>query len=855
MTLICAYYSIKSQKSQVFKEVKVKKARKHSGTFIHRVSEFIVDKRLFIFLFVIAGMIFSAFSIGWVEVENDLTEFLPDGSSSQMGADVMFEEFTLTGMAQIMVANISLEDAWDLSKKIQEVDGVQIVVFGEDKAYYNNASACYTLIFDYPQSDPKCEASLDEIKAILSGHDAYISSDIGNPIGDILDEEITLMILVAGIIVIIMLMLTSKSLVEVPVILITFFAAMVLNMGTNFIYGKISFVSNSVTSLLQLALSLDYAVILINRYRDSSKRLPLRESVVEALEKSVPEVFGSSLTTVGGLAAMMCMQFKLGPDMGMCLIKAILFAMLSVFALMPGLLMIFGKAIIKTQHKSLIPNMSFIGKFAYKARKVITPLFVVIVIAAMLISSACPFSYGYTNQEAAKLNDQTMAKKMISQNFGATNMIALLVPSGDFEKEAALLKELESRDEVGSTMGIAGMELIDGYTLTDKLTPREFSELIDLDYEIATVIYAAYAASNEEYGSIINDISKYKVPLIHIVEFAVEQIDSGMIDLEGIDMSGIGDMAGMAGMGDVSSLLGNAKELLDTALSMTVGENYSRMVIYLNLPDDSDETFAFIEEMKSIASDYYDGANVYAVGMSTTSMDFKESFQMDNFIVTAVSIIIVLIVLLFSFKSIAMPIILILVIQGSIWINFSIPSIMETPIFFLGYTIISAIQMGANIDYAIVIATRYNELKHEMDQKQAIIETMNFAFPTVITSGTIMSSAALLIGYMSSEATISSLGINLGRGTIISIILVLFVLPSLLLVSDKLVDKTSFKLFKKKKKAEEIHDGRVYVSGRVSGEIHGVIDGEIDAVIDGNVNLNLLSGQINQGKEDEANEK
>ena len=817
---------------------------------MHRISETIVDKRNIIFVIVILGIIFSAFSIGWVDIENDLTKFLPEGSSSQIAADVMFEEFTLMGMAQIMVANVSLEDAWDLSKKIQEVDGVQIVVFGEDKAYYNNASACYTLIFDSPQSDQRCEIALDEIKTLLSEYDVYVSSDIGNPIGDILDKEITLMILVAGIIIIVMLVLTSRSLVEVPVILLTFFAAMALNMGTNFIYGRISFVSNSVTSLLQLALSLDYAVILINRYRDASKRLPLRESVVEALEKSVPEVFGSSLTTVGGLAAMMCMQFKLGPDMGMCLIKAILFAMLSVFVLMPGLLMVFGKAIIKTQHKSLIPNMSFIGKFAYKARKVIAPLFVLIVIASMLISSTCPFSYGYTNQEAAKLNDQTLARKMITQNFGTTNMIALLVPSGDFEKEAALLKDLGSREEVGSTMGIAGMEIIDGYTLTDRLNPREFSELVGLDYEVATVIYAAYAATHNEYGSIINDISKYRIPLINVVEFAVDQINSGLVDLEGIDMSGMGsiDMSGFGSI-DMSGMLDNAKELLDLALSMTVGENYSRMVIYLNLPDDSDETFAFIEEMKAIASDYYDGAEVYAVGMSTTSMDFKSSFKLDNFIVTAVSILIVLMVLLLSFKSIAMPIILILVIQGSIWINFSIPSLMQTPIFFLGYTIISAMQMGANIDYAIVIATRYNELKHEMDKRQAIIETMNFAFPTVITSGTIMASASLLIGYLSSEATISSLGINLGRGTIISIILVLFVLPSLLLVSDKLVDKTSFNIFKNKKKTTAEGDGRVRVRGYVSGEVSGYIEGEIDAIVDGNVNLNLLSGEINKGKD------
>jgi predicted RND superfamily exporter protein len=132
--------------------------------------------------------------------------------------------------------------------------------------------------------------------------------------------------------------------------MITFVVAMVINMGTNFIFGKISFVSNSVTSLLQLALSLDYAVILINRFRDESSRLPLRESVVEALSHAVPEVFGSSLTTVGGMAAMACMQFKLGPDMAICLIKAILLAMLSVFIVMPGLLMIFGPAIKKTEH-------------------------------------------------------------------------------------------------------------------------------------------------------------------------------------------------------------------------------------------------------------------------------------------------------------------------------------------------------------------------------------------------------------------------------------------------------------------------------------------------------------------------
>ncbi len=819
--------------SSKFRRLNVKNSKRHSGSFMHKLSEIIVDKRNFIFIAVIIAIVFSVFSMGWVEVQNDLTSFLPDKSDSKAGVDVMMEEFTLFGSAQVMVANVSLDKAWEIKEEIEEIEGIQMVEFGEDAAHYNNVSACYSLTFSYPQSDERCTVALDEIKLALEGYDTYISSDIGNPMGAILDNEIVLIMAVAGVLIIAMLLLTSKSVVELPVILLTFLVAMILNMGTNFIYGEISFVSNSVTSLLQLALSLDYAVILLNRFRDEYKRLPLRDAVVEALTKAVPEVFGSSLTTVGGLAAMMCMQFKLGPDMAMCLIKAVLLAMLSVFIVMPGLLMIFGKALKKTEHKSLIPDVSFIGKFAYKTRKVIVPLFVVVIIAGMFISHACPFSYGYTSQEAVKMNEQTLAKKMISESFGSTNMVALIVPAGDYEKEAELLAELEARDEVESTMGLANIEAMDGYTLATGLNPRQFSELAGLDYELASIIYAAYAADKADYGSIINDLGSYEVPLINMFLFLTEQIDSGLVSLEG----------------EQADMLASAKEQMKSAKDMLIGENYDRMVVYLNLPDDGEETFQFLDEMKAIAKSYYEDGEVYLVGNATTAKDFKESFQIDNIVVAAVSIITVLIVLLLSFKSVVMPVILILIIQGAIWINFSIPTLLNTPLFFLGYIIISAIQMGANIDYAIVIATRYNELKGEMPKREAIIETMNFAFPTVITSGTIMSVAGLLIGYMSSEATISSLGLNLGRGTIISIILVLFVLPQFLLVSDKLVDKTSFTIFKKKESKETTLDGRIRLCGQVSGEISGRIEGMIDGVVDGNVNLTLHSGEINEEKE------
>ena len=807
---------------------------KEKKSLLYRMSECIVDRRGIIFFIVIIAIVFSAFSVGWIQVENDLVAFLPDKSESREGLEIMNSQFVMPGSAQVMVANVTLEEAWEIYDKILELDGVQMVDFDESKAHYNNVSAYYSLIFKDAQSSPDCVETLDLVKSSLSGYDAYVTSDIGNPIGDILDQEVILILAVASVIILVMLFLTSKTFMEVPVILLTFLVAMILNMGTNFIFGKISFVSNSVTSLLQLALSLDYAVILINRYKEESTRLPLREAVVAALSKSIPEVAGSSLTTIGGMVAMLFMQFKLGPDMAMCLIKAIFFAMLSVFIFMPGMLMVFGKLMLKTEHRSLIPDVSFIGKFAYASRKIVTPLFILLIIGAMILSSGCPFAYGYMSQEAAKLNEQTLAKKMISDNFGSTNMLALLVPSGDFEKEKALLEELESFDEVSSTMGLANVEAIDGYTLADKLNPREFSELAGLDYELASLVYAAYAAEQAEYGTIINNLSTYGVPLIDMFLFVTEQIDAGLVSLEG----------------EQADMLSEAKELMMTAKNQMIGEDYNRMVIYIDMPEDSDETYEFLNKIRATAKSYYEEGEIYLLGNSTSAEDFKKSFELDNIVVTGLSIAIVLLVLLFTFKSVGLSMILIIVIQGAIWINFSIPALLETPLFFLGYLIISAIQMGANIDYAIVIATRFNELKNEKTPRDAIIETMNFAFPTVITSGSILAISGLLIGYMSSEATISSMGLNLGRGTIISVILVLFVLPQLLLVGNKIVEKTRFS-FMKKKNATEIRDSKVRVSGRVTGDFSGTIDGVIDAVLDGDVNLTLLSGESSEKKEEE----
>ncbi len=790
-----------------------------------KVAAFIVDKRNLFFLLLIIGLIFSAFSSSWVQVENSLTEYLPADSETRQGLDIMEEQFTTYGTASVMVENLSLSRALEIQEQLSDIEGIQSVAYTEEDNY-NNVSALYAITFDYSETDERCLEALDAVKEHLRGHDIYVSTALGNSTAEIIDQEVSVIMVIVAIIVVTVLIFTSSTYAEVPVLILTFLSAMILNQGTQFLVGKISFVSNSVTSILQLALSLDYAVILCNRFKEEREHLPLREAVITALSKGIPEITSSSLTTIGGMVAMMFMQFKLGPDMAVCLIKAVLFALLAVFVVMPGLLMLFGPWMEKTKHKSFVPHIPFVGRFAYKTRYIVPPIFICLILLGCYYSNRCPYVYGYDEIETPKLNYVQIAENKIADNFSATNFVALVYPKDDYGIEKKLLAELDSYEEVDYSMGLSNVEAMDGYMLADKLIPRQLAELAGLDYELAQMVYATYAAEQEDYGSVVSDLANYKVPLIDMMLFICDQIDSGIISLEEEQMD----------------MLKEAQTQMKAAKAQLQGDSYNRVLIYLNLPEGGEETYAFLDTIRSLARKYYPEGNVYVVGNSSVEQDFKISFATDNLVITIVSILIVLVVLLFTFKSAGMPLLLILVIQGAIWINFSIPAFTGTPLFFMSYLVVSSIQMGANIDYAIVIASRYQELKNEMHHRDAIIETMNFAFHTIITSGTILACAGVLIGMMTSEAAIVGIGQSIGRGTIISIALVMFVLPQILLVGGEIVDKTSFSM-PKANLPKISGNGHVRVDGLVRGEIHGYVSGILRADINGDVDLNLLSGK------------
>lgn len=798
---------------------------------IEKVAAIIVDKRKAFYLFYIIAAIFCAIATGWTQVNNDLTSYLPDTTETRMGLTLMDEEFVTFGSGSIMLDNVTFDTAERVAAELEEIDGVTSVVVENDEDSYKNGSALLSVTFDGEAEDQISKDAMIAIREKLESYDAYISSEVGNSSAETIAAEMQVVVLIAVVIIIAVLLFTSHTYMEVPVMLMTFGMAALLNMGTNFIFGEISFISNSIAVVLQLALAIDYAIILCNRYTEERTTMEPREATITALSKAIPEISSSCLTTISGMVAMMFMQFKIGFDLGIVLVKAILCSIFVVFTLMPGLLMSFSPLIDKTHHRYFVPKITAIGKLASKTKFILPPIYVVFLVVSFVLSSKCNYVYGYSTLSTITRNSTQIAEEKIKDTFDTSNLVVVMVPAGDYNKEHRLLERLESLPEVDSAMGLANIEAKDGYMLTDALTPRQFAELTDMDIEIVQLAYSAYAASEENYGQIVSSVNNYAVPLIDMFGYIYEQKEAGYVTLDD-DLN--------KDIDDLNEQLNDAKLQLST-------ENYSRMLLFTNIPEEGEETFAFLDDLHEIVYEYYpDGA--YIVGDSTSDYDLGISFATDNMLVSVLSFLFVLVILVFTFKSAGLPVLLLAIIQGSIWINFSFPVLSGTNIFFMSYLIVSSIQMGANIDYAIVISSRYTELKKQMPIKDAIVETLNFAFPTIISSGAILAIAGMLIGILSSDEAISSIGLCLGRGTFISILLVMFVLPPILLLGDTIIEKTSFTL--KHRDIVQHRSGYMRVNGHVRGYVSGIVDAQISGVIHGE-----LSAQLDSENSDELKQR
>ncbi len=805
----------------------VKNSDKKDDNIMIKIAAFIVDKhRAFYFIFA-AALVLCLISIPKVRVNNDISSYLPSDTETRRGLTLMDEEFVTYDTEKIMVTTITAQTAEMLKEKMEQVEGVKEVEFENDDDHYNQSAAMFTVTLSVRDDLDRELEIIENVKAQLEGYDYYVYSDSIDDSSKQLESEMNIILLIALVIIVAVLLFTSSSFMEVPIFLIVFGVAALLNMGTNYLMGEISFITKSVAVVLQLALAIDYSIILSHRFAEEKKTKNAYDAIVTALSKAIIEISSSSLTTLAGLAALMVMQLKIGMDMGLVLCKGIICSLLTVFLIMPGLLLMFSDKIDKTTHKSFVPSIQKWCDLVIKLRFIIPFIFIGVIAVGAVVSSMSDYAFDASSGQMEKQTENSIAKRKINDIFGTEHQLAVIVPSGDYDREAKVISLVEKNPNINSALGLANQEIDDDYMLTDRINARELSKLMDIDYDLSCLLFQAYGAQHDEYSAIFSDVNDYKVPIIDLFMYIHEKMDLGIINLDEEQSDDLNDMY---------DTLTEAKEQLES-------DNYSRIIFTYQCDIESDEAYQMLKDIRSDVEQYYD--ECLLVSDSVNSRDLGDSFSGDNSKISIITILALLFILMFTFRSAGVPVILVLAIQGSVWINFSIPVITSTRLYFLAYLVVSSIQMGATIDYAIVFTNRYLELKDTMEKKQAAAMALNQSFPTILTSGSILTLAGFLIGMLSTNAIISALGTALGRGTLISIVIVMMILPQIVLLTDKFIEKTSFRKEDTDAAKNEKREmsGLVYINGRIKGEVTGFMDGVFKGFIKGDINAKIEVGE------------
>lgn len=669
----------------------------------------VVDGRKpILIVFVLAAAICAVLQ-GFVAVNYNMNDYLPEDSPSTVALEQMEEAFD-GGIpnARVMVRNVTIPEALAYKARLSQVDGVTDVLWLDDavdvtvplsmldtdtvKTYYRDSAALFTVTIE---DDKEIEA-VEAIRTIIGDENAMSGSAVSTALATTSTvSQIQIITVFAVLFVLVVLALTTACWLEPLVILGGLGIAIVINAGTNLIFGEISFVTNAAGSILQLAVSLDYSVFLLHRFEDclQEEQNPKR-AMVSALCKSTSSIFSSGLTTVIGFLALVFMRFQIGPDLGLALAKGVAISLITVFVFMPALILVTNKLRKKTQHRALVPDFHGFGRVVAKLMIPLALLFAVIMVPCNLASNANRFYYGSSHIFGAETQLGADIAS-IEEVFGKSDTYVLMVPRGDFTKEKALSDELHTLPQVKSILS---------YVDTVGLTiPMEF--------------------------------------------------------------------------------------LPEDTLSQLISPNYSRMVLTVEEDYEGEATFALVEQIRAIAQQYY--PDVYHLaGEGVSTYDLMDTITADMPKVNAIAIGAVFVVLLLTMKSIILPVILVLSIETAIWINLAVPYFIDSVIFYIAYLIISSIQLGATVDYAILLTDRYREFRTVLgvaDKKQAIIETISAVSVSILTSASVLTVVGFLLGYISTHGILSQLGMLLGRGTLCSLAIVLFVLPGLLYLFDRVV--------------------------------------------------------------------
>jgi len=711
---------------------------------VDRFANFIIHHKKFILVSFIAAAAVSAVLSLFVGVNYNMVDYLPPDVQSTRAIDIMEKEFDgAMPNTNVMVKGISVQQALEYKKKLESVDGVREVLWLDDaidlkqplemadtstvENFYKDGNALFSVtvaeggesetldaiqnaILDVPGADGA--VGIDNALRADGTDDAPGVDGIDNADGvdnNVAGEtpdlvtvqhstgaEVGNAMAILLPIILVILILASASWIEPFLFIASIGIAVLLNMGTNIFFGEVSFMTNAISPILQLAVSMDYAIFLLHSFVSNRKICAdVNEAMRRAIRASMSTVAASAATTLFGFLALTFMNFQIGADLGLTLAKGIVLSFITTMVFMPALILCMVKLLDRTKHRRLLPDFRNVGRGLSKIAIPALVLIVIFIIPSFLGQSQTEFVYG--NGSVGLNHESGRDKIAIQDEFGQSTVMALLVPRGEIAKESALSREIEQIDHVTSVLSYANT--------VGEAFPPEF-----------------------------------------LGEDVTEQFYS---------------------------------------------ERYTRILVYTDTPEEGDAAFSTVREVRDAAKSYY-GDTVYAAGQSANIYDIKNVVETDNRIVTLIAAIAIFFVLLVTFRSVTLPFILLLTIEAGIWINLAIPYFTGTSINFLGYLVLNTVQLGATIDYAILLTNTYMGNRKLMPQGQAMYVSLGSAFPSILVSATTLSAAGFTLYATSSNPAVSDIGLLLGRGTLLSFAMVTCFLPAMLKLFDKAIGKTTY---------------------------------------------------------------
>ena len=671
---------------------------------------FIVEKSRLIEKVFFILTAFMLLCLPLVGTNYDLTKYLPSSASSKQGVDLMEREFGTPGSASLMLSDVSPYEARLYKKQIEAIDGVDSVSWADTMGqifigeefffdldlddYYKDKNALFSIQFEEGDADPKTYAALDEISKKTEGF-GYISgpSVDNNTVGASLDKEIPRIMVMVLATIIIGLTLTTNSWLEPVLFLFTMGIGVIINMGSNIIFGEISFLSSSIAAILQRAVSMDYSVFLLHTFteeRTSSDNV--KDAMSSAVKKAFSSITSSSFTTVIGFTALALMKFKIGADMGLVLAKGILCSMGTVLFLMPALIIRANKLHQRLSHKPLIPGkfIRMVSSALFSLRFVAAVFVILLIIPASVGKGMNDFAYGTSAISGGAGSKSYEDSKMIKSVFGENNMMAILIPNSDPVLEKKLAEKLDNLDFITSVTSLSNM------------LPTGIPE-----------------------------------------DFLPEGITSELHS-----------------------------------------KDYARLIIMMDCDVESKYSYECVNRIKRITNRYYP-RDTYFVGSTSATMDMEEIISNDYGRVNNISLLGVILVILFTFKSPFCMLTAILPIEIGINISMFLPYLRGDRLAFLGYLMVSSMLLGCTVDYAILTMNHYLEIrKTEASKKEACIKTIEKSILSVMTSGTVLAVCGTGLSIMCSIKAIADIGLMIGQGAVVSMLMVLLFMPLLLYIFD-----------------------------------------------------------------------